>query len=73
MADISNRQYEVLLDKARDELADKLEVVKVEIKGISTDYFVGEEDFEKAWGDFISMLDEILIDNFTLERDPEDT
>lgn len=73
MADISNRQYEVLLDKARDELADKLEVVKVEIKGISTDYFVGEEDFEKAWGDFISMLDEILIDNFTVEKDPEDT
>jgi hypothetical protein len=73
MKEISSREYEKALDKERDALADKLEVVKVEVKGISADYFISEEEFDKAWEGFVSELDDILIDNFTLERDPEDT
>lgn len=69
---VRNRDFEKALEKARDELGSRLEAFTPVMDKIFIDFGIPMEYGTKNWESFVLGLDQLLQDNFSMDRDEED-
>ena len=70
--EISSEIYEVALDKEREEFFDKMKEAHEIMENIANAHGIPFEVFDNLWEEFTTKMDDSLIENFSLDRDPED-
>jgi len=70
--EISSEKYEVALDKEREEFFGSMEEIRLDAEQAVVKYGIPLEKFDEKWNKFITELDSSLVENFSLDRDPED-
>ena len=70
--EISSEEYEVALDKEREEFFGSMEEIRLDAEQAVVKHGIPLEKFDEKWNEFITELDDSLVENFSLDRDPED-